>query len=178
MINIKLKNKHMYYCISDCFNSLDPRFITHLWNLTVENEDDDFEQTVEIPKTELVKIYMSVSRNMEGVAASINKEINEILLPQLMIGYNISEEVLGLLNWYVDLQSNGLDYDRTIITSDEETDETNLTDEQKKLKNIKELILSNEGVYVLHGIMTNNYRNHELKLDKIKHGKRLLLTPY
>lgn len=63
----------------------DYKFKPHINQLLTNNSDDEFEQSVEISKEVLVKIYEEVSKQPEGVAASINKEIKEVLLPQLLL---------------------------------------------------------------------------------------------
>lgn len=168
MITVKFKNKYIYYCIEGCFNTLDPRFIAHLWKLANENSDDEYEQTVDITKGELVKLYRSVSQNPEGVAAAINKEINDILLPQIMQQFSITPEKLGEIQEFVFSQKHVPFY----------LDGAELSDEDRGVVEFVKYLNENEGAYVLWKIIENNFANHKYKLNKINGGKTMLLKPY
>lgn len=160
MITVKLKNKYIYFAIDSIFHTLDPRFSTHLWNLITINSDEEFEQTVQISKTELVNIYVNVSKESEGVAASINKEINDILLPQLIQQSNLTQEQLDLLQQASQINN--------IPTSEE----------QEILNRTKLLTDSNEIADVFYRLSKNNVINYKQKLSKIQSGKSKILKPY
>lgn len=86
-MTLKFINKHIYWCMEPVWYQpdFDYKFKTHVNQLLANNSADDFEQSVEISKDLLVAIYEAVSKQPEGVAAAINKEIKELLLPQLLL---------------------------------------------------------------------------------------------
>ena len=168
MITVKFKNKYIYYCIEGCFNSLDPRFVTHLWQLAETNDDDEYEQTVSIPKEELVRLYSSVSQNTEGVSAAINKELNDILLPQIMQQFEITLEKLNEIQNFVFSGKQIPFY----------LDEKELSEDDKATLEFIKYLNENEGAYVLWKIIENNFANNKYKLSKINGGKAMLLKPY
>lgn len=91
MIQITLKNKYVFYCVGNTWESLDYR-VKYQINNFIETEDDldDTEQEISIGVNEFLKLYVSISQNREGVAAKINNEIEDVLLPQLLIGANLT----------------------------------------------------------------------------------------
>lgn len=103
MIQLQLKNKHIYFAIESIFSNLDPRFSTHLWQLVTTNSNDEYLQTVEIPKSQLVEIYKAVSRVPEGIAAAINKEINDLILPQLVMQSGMTMQQIAGIQETMDL---------------------------------------------------------------------------
>lgn len=84
---LKFKNKHICWCMEPVWSDVafDYKFKTHINQLISDNSNNEFEQSVEITGDNLVSIYRAVSKQPEGVAAAINKEIKELLLPQLLL---------------------------------------------------------------------------------------------
>ena len=87
---LKFKNEHIYYALEPIWNSIDLsfKFKTQIDNLVKSKPDNDVIQEIEISKEILVQIYKAVSMQPEGMASAINKEIKEILLPQLLAESN------------------------------------------------------------------------------------------
>jgi len=84
---LKFKNKHICWCMEPVWSDVafDYKFKSHINDLLINNSDYDFEQDVTVSTEVLVEIYKAVSKQPEGVAAAINKEIKELLLPQLLL---------------------------------------------------------------------------------------------
>lgn len=61
--------------------------------MVIANSQNDFIQDVEISKELLIQVYEAASRQPEGPAAAINKEIKLALLPQLEAVSNMNEVI-------------------------------------------------------------------------------------
>jgi hypothetical protein len=87
---LKFKNEHIYYALEPLWSdiNLNYKFKTHVNDLVIAKPDNDAIQEIEISKDILVQIYKAVSMQPEGPTSAINKEIKEILLPQLLAESN------------------------------------------------------------------------------------------
>ncbi len=89
-MKLKFKNIHIWWCVESIWDNadFDYKFKTQINQLMKTNSNDDFEQEVEISKDVLVYIYKATSTESEGVASAINKELKDLLLPQLLAESN------------------------------------------------------------------------------------------
>lgn len=90
---LKFKNEHIFYALEPVWNNIDFMFKAHVKPIIAANSEKDFEQEIEVSKDILLEIYKGVSRQPEGIAAAINKEIKEELLPQLSAVSNLQEVI-------------------------------------------------------------------------------------
>ena len=83
MISLKLKNKHIYFALEAIWAELDYRFKYQINQLVTENDEDDFLQTIQVDRTTLNQILVSVNNKPQGVAREINPEMFMAILPQV-----------------------------------------------------------------------------------------------
>ena len=83
-MEIKIKNKHVYWATESCWNALDYRFKAQINTLVTENSEDEFEQTLSINKDTFVQIMNAVNSQPQGIALVINPELYDSLKVQLI----------------------------------------------------------------------------------------------
>lgn len=94
-MTLQFKNIHIFFALEAIWNELDYRFRYHINQLVSANSEDDFVQSVSIDERTLLLIYQNVSSKPEGVAAQINKEMFELLQPQILQQSNITDVQQG-----------------------------------------------------------------------------------
>ena len=92
-MKLKFKNEHIFYALEPVWNDLHYIFQAKIGLLITANSEKDFEQEIEVSKDILVQIYKGVSQQPEGMAAAINKEIKDDLIPQLAAVSNMDEVI-------------------------------------------------------------------------------------
>ena len=98
MIELQLKNKHIYFALEGVWTELDYRFKYQINQLVAENDEDDFLQTIQVDRAALNQILVSVNNKPQGVAREINPEMFLSILPQvqaLAVGGN--QEAIDIL---------------------------------------------------------------------------------
>lgn len=83
-MEIKIKNKHVYWATESCWNALDYRFKAQINTLVTENSEDEFEQTLSINKETFVQVMNAVNSQPQGIALAINPELYDSLKVQLV----------------------------------------------------------------------------------------------
>ena len=86
---LKFKNAHIFFAIESIWDKIDYKFRTPLNLLVAANPDNEFVQEFDIPVQTLVQIFATVNTQPEGVAASTNKEMLTVLIPQLQSASNM-----------------------------------------------------------------------------------------
>lgn len=86
---LKFKNADIFFAVESIWDKLNYKFRTLLNLLVTANADPEFVQEFDIPATTLVQIFATVNTQPEGVAASTNKEMLTVLIPQLMAASNM-----------------------------------------------------------------------------------------
>ena len=92
-MQIQFTNKHIFFVLEGLWNkpdTLDYRFKARIYDLVLANSEEDFLQTFEIDVPTFVKCFKEVTIQREGVAAYINQEMLQSIVPQLMAGNNIA----------------------------------------------------------------------------------------
>ena len=98
MISLNLKNKHIYFALEAIWTELDYRFKYQINQLVTENDDDDFLQTIQVDKTTLNQILVSVNNKPQGVAREINPEMFLAILPQVQaLAVSGNQEAIDIL---------------------------------------------------------------------------------
>ena len=88
---LKFKNAHIFFAVESIWDKIDYKFRTPLNLLVAANPDPEFVQEFDIPATTLMQIFATVNTQPEGVAASTNKEMLSVLIPQLQSASNMTE---------------------------------------------------------------------------------------
>ena len=88
---LKFKNADIFFAVESIWDKLNYKFRTLLNLLVTANADPEFVQEFDIPAQTLVQIFATVNTQPEGVAASTNKEMLTVLIPQLMAASNMDE---------------------------------------------------------------------------------------
>lgn len=83
-MTILIKNRHIYFCVENCFMQLSNSFTSQLYNKVSVNDTEEFVQEIEIDKTTFITIMNAVNSQPQGVALDINKEIYDSLKVQLI----------------------------------------------------------------------------------------------
>lgn len=83
-MEIKIKNKHVYWATESCWNALDYRLKAQINTLVTENSEDEFEQTLSINKETFVQVMNAVNSQPQGIALAINPELYDSLKAQLV----------------------------------------------------------------------------------------------
>ena len=83
MIELQLKNRHIYFALEAIWTELDYRFKYQINQLVSENDEDDFLQTIQVDRATLNQILVSVNNKPQGVAREINPEMFMAILPQV-----------------------------------------------------------------------------------------------
>lgn len=86
---LKFKNAHIFFAVESIWGNLNYKFKYQLNGLVAANPDDEFVQQFDIPAETLVQIFATVNTQPEGVAASTNKEMLNLLIPQLQAASNM-----------------------------------------------------------------------------------------
>ena len=84
-MELKIKNKHIFWAVENCWQSLDYRFKAQINELVTANSDDDYVQTIQIKKSDFVQIMNAVNSQPQGIALVINPELYDSLKSQLII---------------------------------------------------------------------------------------------
>lgn len=83
MIELQLKNEHIYFALEGVWNELDYRFKYQINQLVSANSDDDYVQTVQVDRPTLRLILNSVNNKPQGCSREINPEMFMVILPQI-----------------------------------------------------------------------------------------------
>lgn len=75
MITLQLKNKHLYFALESIWNDLDYRFKYQINQLAMANDDDKYEQKIEVNRETIAKIIQSVNLKPQGISREINPEM-------------------------------------------------------------------------------------------------------
>ena len=75
MITLQLKNKHLYFALESIWNDLDYRFKYQINQLAMANDDDEYEQKIEVNRETIAKIIQSVNLKPQGISREINPEM-------------------------------------------------------------------------------------------------------
>jgi len=75
MITLQLKNKHLYFALESIWNDLDYRFKYQINQLAMANDDDEYEQKIEVNGETIAKIIQSVNLKPQGISREINPEM-------------------------------------------------------------------------------------------------------
>ena len=86
---LKFKNAHIFFAVGSIWDSINYKYRGVLNTLVAANPDDEFVQEFDIPAQTLVQIFATVNTQPEGVAASTNKEMLSVLIPQLQSASNM-----------------------------------------------------------------------------------------
>lgn len=81
---LKFKNAHIFFAVGNIWDSINYKYRGVLNKLVAANPNDDFIQEFDIPQDILLQIFSSANVQPEGVAASTNKAMLNLLIPQLM----------------------------------------------------------------------------------------------
>ena len=85
MITLQLKNKHIYFALEAIWGELDYRFKYQINQLVSENDEEDYLQKIQVDRTTLNQILISVNNKPQGVAREINPEMFMAILPQVQL---------------------------------------------------------------------------------------------
>ena len=98
MIEVQLKNKHIYFALEGVWNELDYRFKYQINQLVSLNSDEEYVQTIQVDKPTLSIILNSVSNKPQGCSREINPEMFMTILPQIQaLVENENEEAILIL---------------------------------------------------------------------------------
>lgn len=100
-MELQFKNKHIFFALADVWStsSLDYRFKYQVNTLVTANPDDEYIQTLNIDGDTLTYLFDVTTKKPEGIAAAINKEMLDFLLPQLaVLSQTGNSEVLETIN--------------------------------------------------------------------------------
>lgn len=75
MITLQLKNKHLYFALESIWDDLDYRFKYQINQLAMANDDDEYEQKIEVNRETIAKIIQSVNLKPQGISREINPEM-------------------------------------------------------------------------------------------------------
>lgn len=130
---LKFKNQHIFFALESVWHELNYKFRYLVNSLVTENSDDNYVQDIDVPATELLKIFRAVSSQPEGVAAFINHDMQESLIPQLQAVANMA-----------DVLKKGADPNEAavILFAIEELDKSNKAMKENKIINGKTQILA------------------------------------
>lgn len=122
---INISNRHIYFCVENCFAQLSNSFTSRLYNLVSADETETTIQNLTIDKDTFIMIMKAVNSQPQGIALDINKEIYDSLKNQL-----------------VDLATNGDAEAIEVLTSMTTILEENAVMLENKILNGKTQILS------------------------------------
>ncbi len=83
-MTILIKNRHIYFCVENCFMQLSNSFTSQLFNKVSVDDSEEFVQEIEIDKATFLTVMNAVNSQPQGVALDINKEIYDSLKLQLI----------------------------------------------------------------------------------------------
>ena len=86
---LKFKNAHIFFAVGSIWDSINYKYRGVLNALVAANSDDEFVQEFDIPLNILMQIFASANVQPEGVSASTNKAMLNLLIPQLMQASNM-----------------------------------------------------------------------------------------
>ena len=86
---LKFKNAHIFFAVCNIWDNLHYKFRTLLNAIITANPGDEFIQQFDIPANILLQIFATVNTQPEGVTASTNKAMLNLLIPQLMQASNM-----------------------------------------------------------------------------------------
>lgn len=158
-MQIQIKNKYIFFATHGVWQQLDHRFCTHLWELVSANSEDEFEQMVTVPMSQLLLLYNNAANQQEGVAASINNEMNQVILSQLLTQSDMTMADMGtLIDGFMNLQF----------------DQRN----EVMLPALPEGKQDNEAAQAIYEICKIRAANIQKRDSKIASGRRVILLPY
>lgn len=103
MIILQLKNRHIYFALESIWAELDYRFKYQINQLVAENDADEYLQTIEVDRSTLNQILVSVNNKPQGIAREINPEMFLSILPQVQaLAAGGNQEAIDILT---DMQS-------------------------------------------------------------------------
>ena len=83
MIEVQLKNKHIYFALEGIWSELDYRFKYQINQLVSANSNEEYIQTIEVDRPTLRIILNSVNNKPQGCSREINPEMFATILPQV-----------------------------------------------------------------------------------------------
>ncbi len=83
MIELQLKNEHIYFALEGIWSELDYKFKYQINQLVSANSDDEYIQTVQVDRPTLRIILNSVNNKPQGCSREINPEMFAVILPQI-----------------------------------------------------------------------------------------------
>ena len=86
---LEFKNSHIFFAVESIWGNLNYKFKYMLNAAITANSDNDFVQSLDIPTDILLQIFSAVTVQPEGVAAYLNRDMLQSLLPQIMSVSNI-----------------------------------------------------------------------------------------
>ena len=92
---LKFKNAHIFFAVESIWGNLNYKFRYLLNVIITANPDNEFVQVFDIPADILMQIFATVNIQPEGVAASTNKEMLNLLIPQLLAYSNVDAVKAG-----------------------------------------------------------------------------------
>lgn len=92
---LTFKNSHIYFAIDSIWANLNYKFKYVLNEAITANSDDDYTQTLDVPVDILLQIFSTVTVQPEGVAAFINQQMLQNLVPQIMANSNLPAVMAG-----------------------------------------------------------------------------------
>lgn len=92
---LNLKNKNIFFCVESIFEQLPLSFKVQLYNKVTINSELETIQSIEISPALLATVYKEVSSKPEGISSSINKELKDFIMPQIIekVGTNDAEAI-------------------------------------------------------------------------------------
>lgn len=163
-MTIQIKNKYIYFAIQGVWQQLDHRFCTHIWDLVSANSEDEFEQTVTVPISQLLLLYNNAANQQEGIAASMNAEMNTVILSQLLPQAGMTMQDVGNLIAEI------------LTPAVEDTNDRMML--EKPLPAIMQGKEDNEAAQALYEICKARAANIQKRDAKIASGRRVILLPY
>ena len=134
-MELQFTNKHIFFALESIWAALDYKFKYTVNQLITANPADDYVQTIDVPEAVFTDIYSALTRAPEGVAAIINKEMFDILEPQIMAVSNIAE-------YMADTENVEPNEGTRILLKIQEISAINVTTKNAKILNGKTQILA------------------------------------
>lgn len=89
---LQFSTEHIAFAVKTCWTDLDYRF-KYTVNQLLQDETITLDQihTIEVPDSILVQLFSVATVKPEGVAATINQEMQDLLTPQIQSLSNIAD---------------------------------------------------------------------------------------
>lgn len=163
-MQIQIKNKYIYFAIHGVWQQLDYRFCTHIWELVSANSEDEFEQTVDVPMSQLLLLYNNAANQQEGIAASMNTEMNTVILSQLLPQAGMTMQDVGvLIEEILNPVQESMDHSHPV---------------EPVLPTVMQGKEGNEAAQALYEICKVRAANIQKRDAKVASGRRVILLPY